>query len=222
MDKLILKKPSEKLRKKLDDVVKHIRNCATFVDEVIVLGKEEGFSEKEIGRMLREKLKRLGYDSRSIRRALPSSTKDLSKIRKDYLIRSHDSDNDSMDEDILSSSENSNNIDENQKTIASEMVKELQTKVSTLEELLAQEQMKTEDLSIQCENGIHISTELRGQLHTMRESVRTLILPRDRFPSNCDQVFKLQNYVFLVEFKDTEVLDIRVITLEQAYNQHKD
>jgi hypothetical protein len=170
MDKLILKQPSEKLRQKLDGIVKHIRNCATLVDEVIALGKEEGFSEKQIGRMIREKLKQLGYDPRSIRRVLPSSIKDLSKTRKDYLHKSEDNNNYNMDEDILSSSENSNDFDENHRFTSSETVQELQAK----------------------------------------------------FPSDCDQVFKLQNYVFLVEFKGTKVLDISVITLEQAYDQRKD
>jgi hypothetical protein len=176
MDKLILKQPSEKLRKKLEGIVTHIRNCATLVDEVIALGKEEGFSEKQIGRMIREKLKQLGYDSRSIRRALPLSIKDLSKTRKDYLHRSDDNSNDNMDEDKMSSSENSND---------------------SLKDQLTQKQTEIEDLSIQCKNATQIHTELRGQLQTMREGVRTLILPRDKFPSDCDQVFKLHNYVFL-------------------------
>jgi hypothetical protein len=170
--------------------------------------------------MIRERLIQLGYDSRSIRRALPSSAKDLSKIRKNYLGRSHDNGNDSMDKDKMSSSENSNDFDENQKIISSE-VEKLRADVSTLKEQLAQEQMKSEDLSIQCKNGIHINTELRDQLQTMHEDVRTLVLPRDKFPPNCDQVFESQNYVFLVEFKGTKVLDISVITLQQAYDQCK-
>jgi hypothetical protein len=221
MGKLILKQPTEKLRQKLDDIVKHVRNCATLVDEVIALGKEEGFSEKEIGRMIREKLKQFGYDSRSIRRVLPSSIKDLSKIRKDYRRRSDNNCNDKMDEDILSSSENSNDFDENHKFTSSETVEELQANISTLKDQLVQKQMEIEDLSIQCKNATQILTELRGQLQAMHEGVRTLTLPRDKFPPNCDQVFKLQNHVFLVEFKGTKVLDISVITLEQAYNQHK-
>ena len=71
MSKLTLKQPSEQLRQKLDNIVKHFQNCATLIDEAFALGLTEGFSVKEIGKMIREKLARLGYNPRTIRRALP-------------------------------------------------------------------------------------------------------------------------------------------------------
>jgi hypothetical protein len=219
---MIIREPSEKLKKKLDDVATHLRNAVSLVDGVFILGREEGFSDNEIGQMVRDRLRQLGYNPRSIRRLLPSSAKDLTKSRKGNLGRIYENGIDGRHEDKMSSFENSNNFDENQKIISSKMFKELQANISTLKEQLAQKETEIDDKSIQIKNSIQHKTELRDQLRAMRESIRTLILPRDKFPSNRDQVFKLQNYVFLVEFKDTEVLDIRVITLEQAYNQLKD
>ena len=72
MSKLTLKQPSEQLRQKLDNIVKHFQNCVTLIDEAFALGLKEGFSVKEIGQMIRERLTRLGYDPCSIReRYLP-------------------------------------------------------------------------------------------------------------------------------------------------------
>jgi len=221
MSELIIRQPSEELKQKLDDVATSLRNGASLVDEVFTLGREEGFSDKEIGQMVRDRLVQLGYNPRSIRRLLPLSAKDLTKSRKNNLVRDQDNGNSRSDGDIMSSSQNSNNFDETQKIELCEMVKKLQANVITLKGQLAQEQMKSEDLSIQCKNGIKISTELRDQLQALREGVRTLILPRDKFPPNCNQVFELQNYVFLVEFKGTKVLDISVTTQQEAYDQYE-
>jgi len=77
--------PSEKLRDKIDEVVRHIHNCAMLVKEAFIMGVSEGFSEKEIGRLIRVQMTRLGYDPRTIRRVLPPSAKDISRTRKDYL-----------------------------------------------------------------------------------------------------------------------------------------
>ena len=113
MNKLTLKQPSEQLRQKLDNIVKHFQNCATLIDEAFALGLKEGFSIKEISKMIREQLARLGYNSRTIRRALPPFAKDITKTRKDYLTR--DQSNNSNDEDIMSSFENRTGYDENHK-----------------------------------------------------------------------------------------------------------
>lgn len=107
MNRLMVKQPSEKLIQKLDNVVMHFQNCATLVGEAFTLGKEEGFSEKEIGRMMRKKLAKLGYDPRSIRRALPPSAKDMSKSRKDHLSKSPVNYSDEPDEDKMSSESSS-------------------------------------------------------------------------------------------------------------------
>jgi len=53
-----------------------------LVDKVFTLGREGGFSDNEIGQMVRDRLSQLGYNPRSIRRLLPPSAKDLTKSRK--------------------------------------------------------------------------------------------------------------------------------------------
>jgi hypothetical protein len=215
MDESVIKQPSKKLKQKLDDVVKHFRNCATVVDEAFALGKEEGFSEKEIGLMMREQLKRLGYNPRSIRRALPSSTKDLSKVPRGYLVRNHNNGNDNTDVDKMSSSENSNDFDENRQIRSSNMVMELQAEVKSLKEQLAEEQIKN-DLLIQSEN------ELQSLLQDVDDQIRTLILLPEEFPPDSDRVLKYQDDALLVEFKGTEVLEISLTTRQEAYNQFTD
>jgi hypothetical protein len=207
MSKVANKQPSKKLREKIGEVANHIRNCATAVNEALALGKEEGFSDKEIGLMIREQLKQLGYDPRSIRRALPSSIKDLSKVKKGYLAGSHDSDSINVDEDKMSSSEDSNNLDENRQSIV-----ELQDQINTLKEQLAEEQMNKDLYEI----------ELQNQLQTEHDDVRTLILLPDEFPPECSEVLKSPEDVFVVEFKGTVILNISVMTLREAYEQFEE
>lgn len=62
MSELTIRQPSEELKQKLDDVATHLVNAATLVDEVFTLGRKEGFSEKEIGQMVRNRLVQLGYN----------------------------------------------------------------------------------------------------------------------------------------------------------------
>jgi hypothetical protein len=155
MSKLTLKQPSEQLRQKLDNIVKHFQNCTTLIDDAFALGLKEGFSVKEISQMMRKRLAHLGYDPRSIRRALPSSAKDVSKTRKDYLIRNQEnSNNDKLDEDIMSSFESRTYYDENQQGASVNVVHELQNKIKLLEEQLSLERAKNEDLTIQRNNAI--------------------------------------------------------------------
>lgn len=106
MNRTTVKQPSEKLKQKIDDVAKHFQNCSALVNEAFVWRLEEGFSEKEIGQMIRKQLVQLGYDHRTIRGALPSSAKDISKTRKDYLTRNQGNNSDERpDEDKMSSLE---------------------------------------------------------------------------------------------------------------------
>lgn len=85
MSELTIREPSEKLKKKLDEVATNLVNATSLVAEVFTLGREEGFSDNEIGQMVRDRLAELGYNPRSIRRLLPPSAKDLTKSRKDNL-----------------------------------------------------------------------------------------------------------------------------------------
>jgi hypothetical protein len=223
MSKLMTKQPSKKLLLKLDEVVKNFQNCATLVYEAFTLGKEEGFSEKEIGRMMRENLAKLGYDPRSIRRALPPSAKDMSKTRKDFLSKNQVNPKDEPDEDILSSLESRNVTDENHQTIPTEIAKPLQDRIDVLEGQLKHEQSKNEDLqgkyedlSIRRNNLAAQVTQLWNQLHN--EAVRTLILTGEKFPLNSGQVFESRDHVFFIEFNGTKVLDISVMTQQQAHD----
>jgi hypothetical protein len=225
MSKLIIKQPSAKLKKKLDDVATHLVNAASLVDEVFTLGREEGFSDNEIGQMVRDRLSQLGYNPRSIRRLLPSSAKDLTKNRKGNYGRTHDNGIDGMHEDKMSSFENQNDFDENRQIKSSEMVKAFQVKIDSLNEQLSEEQSKYEDLTnkyedltIQYKNSLADQKDLRSKLQAVNDGVRTLHLTREKFPPNFGQVFETQDHVFAVEFKGTKVLDITVITQHQVAN----
>lgn len=116
----------------------------------------------------------------------------------------------------MSSFENSNDFDENQKIIPSEMAKELQATISTLKEQLTQEQNKNEELSIQNKNASNIVAKLWDQLH---DGVRKLVLTKENFPSDSGNVFESQDHVFVVEFKGFKVLHSSVMTVEQIQEQ---
>ena len=217
MSKLTLKQPSEQLRQKLDNIVKHFQNCATLIDEAFALGLTEGFSVKEIGKMIREKLARLGYNPRTIRRALPPSAKDITKTRKDYLTR--DQSNNSNDEDIMSSFESRTGYDENQQGASVDAVNELQNKTKLLEEQLSLERAKNEDLTIQCNNAIHRLDQLRSEIKAVHDATNILIITKDNFPPDSGRVFSSQDHVFAVEFRGTKILDISVMTQRQVQDQ---
>jgi len=80
--KLTKKEPSKKLRKAIDDMVDCFQKTATSIDSVFSIGREEGFSDMEIGNMIRKGMLAANYDSRTIRRALPLSAKHIEKIRR--------------------------------------------------------------------------------------------------------------------------------------------
>jgi hypothetical protein len=218
MSELTIRQPSEELKQKLDDVATHLVNAATLVDEVFTLGRKEGFSEKEIGQMVRNRLVQLGYNPRSIRRLLPPSAKDLTKSRKDNLRDPSNNHDNQANEDKMSSFENQNDFYENRQIISSEMVKALQARIGSLNKQLTEEQSKYEDLTIQYKNSLADQKDLRSKLQAVYEGVRTLHLTREEFPPNFGQVFESQDCVFAVEFKGTKVLDITVITQNQAAN----
>ena len=218
MSKLTLKQPSEQLRRKLDNIVRHFQNCATLIDEAFALGLKEGFSVKEISNMIRGRLARLGYNSRSIRRALPPSAKDITKTRKDYLTR--DQNNNSNDEDIMSSFESRTGYDENQQGASVDVVNELQNKIKLLKEQLSLECAKNEDLTIQCNNATTIISELRGQLEAVHNATSILVITKDNFPPDSSRVFFSEDRVFAIEIRGTKVLDISVVTQKEVQNQN--
>ena len=203
MSELTIKQPSKKLKQKLDEVVTHFRNAATLVNEVFTLGREEGFSEKEIGQMIRDRLVQLGYNPRSIRRVLPSSAKDLTKVRKENLVRDQENNDSRSDEDIMSSYESRNEFDENQQAAPYNNTHDYQMKIKILEEQLAQERYEKEDLQIQCKNATYFYSELRTKLKDVVNATGTLVITKDNFPPDSNRVFSSEDHVFAVKFKGT-------------------
>jgi hypothetical protein len=80
--KLSRKYPSKKLRDAINNVVNSFQKTALTIDEVFAIGRKEGFSDIEIGNIVRKEMLAANYDPRTIRRALPSSAKHIEKVRK--------------------------------------------------------------------------------------------------------------------------------------------
>jgi len=177
-----------------------------MVEKAFITGRSEGFSDKQIGRMIRERMLSVGYDPSTIRRALPISAKDTTKTRKDYLTRERYNSNE-LDERKIPSYENRNGFDGNH---TSETIKELKIKNGELESELDKERNRIEDLTIQYNNAISYITQLRGDLKAVRDAARILIITKDNFPPDYGRVFYSQDYVFAVEYKDAKILDISV------------
>jgi hypothetical protein len=215
----MIKQPAEKLREKLDAVVTHFRNAAPLVNEIFTLARKEGFSEKEIGQMIRNRLVQLGYNPRSIRRLLPPTPKDLTKVRKDNLVIHQDNSDGKSYEDILSSCESRNEFDENQRDESFDSTDDLQTRIRTLEEQLNQERDKNEDLTIQSKNATISNSELRGKLDAVRNATNILVLAKNNFPQDSNCVFTSEDFVFAVKYKGSKVLDISVVTQNQVQGQ---
>jgi hypothetical protein len=77
-----MKEPSMKLRNAINDMVGSFQKTATSIGQVFSIGREEGFSDMEIGNMVRKEMLAANYDPRTIRRALPSSAKHIEKVRE--------------------------------------------------------------------------------------------------------------------------------------------
>lgn len=92
-----IKKPSEKLRQAVYNIVGSFQKTVESIDRVFSIGRAEGFSDIEIGKMIRKEMSAAGYDPRTIRRSLPHTAKETQKTRRDYI-----------DEDKMSSSEHKN------------------------------------------------------------------------------------------------------------------
>lgn len=212
---LSLKQPSDELKQLIDKVVRNIHTSAGIVEQAFIKGRTEGFSDKQIGRMIRSHMLSLGYDPSTIRRALPPSSKDTTKTRKDCLYREQNDDKYAEpDEGIIPSYENRNGFNGNR--TLEEIIKDLKNKISELESQLDQERIKNEDLTIQCNNAINSITQLRQDLKAERNAVNILIITRDSFPPDYGRVFSSQDHVFAVEFRDAKILDVSVMTLKQV------
>jgi hypothetical protein len=95
------KEPSKKLQGAILNVVRSFQKTSVSIDQVFSIGREEGFNDIEIGNMVRKEMLAAGYNSRTIRRALPLTSKQHQKTRKDY-----------SDEDKMSSSVHNNEVHE--------------------------------------------------------------------------------------------------------------
>jgi len=69
------KRPSPKLQEKIRECVSIFRSANAIVDEVIEIGKSEGFTPKEIGNFIREEMLRSGLSRRTVTNYLPSELK---------------------------------------------------------------------------------------------------------------------------------------------------
>src|SRR5918994_807090 len=72
---LMKKSPSKRLKEKIFACVSSFQKLGTAVKEALEQGKEEGFSDKEIGKMIREEMLQAGFDRSTVTGYLPSSAK---------------------------------------------------------------------------------------------------------------------------------------------------
>ena len=78
----LLQQPSETLREKIHNCVADFKSCITgftklddAVGEALVQGRQEGYSDKQIGDMIRKELAAAGLSNRMITRHLPAEVK---------------------------------------------------------------------------------------------------------------------------------------------------
>ena len=78
---LTVKKPSEELQDLISKVSNAFGKLQDTVNLVLKKGTEEGFTHKELGDMIREKMTNAGYSRMTMSRYLPSSAKHMEKSR---------------------------------------------------------------------------------------------------------------------------------------------
>lgn len=69
------KRPSTKLQEKIKTCVSMFRSLNETVNEVIEIGKSEGFTPKEIGQFIRQEMIKSGLSTRTVTRYLPAELK---------------------------------------------------------------------------------------------------------------------------------------------------
>lgn len=79
---LTIRQPSDRLKQAINNCSLGFKKLADAIHEALELGKQEGFSPKEIGKMIRLELKSNNFSDSTIRRYLPAEAKMLSKVRK--------------------------------------------------------------------------------------------------------------------------------------------
>jgi hypothetical protein len=69
------KAPSEKLKEKIYACISSFRKLGTAVNEALEQGRKEGFTDREIGKMIRDEMLHAGFERSTIAGYLPSSAK---------------------------------------------------------------------------------------------------------------------------------------------------
>jgi hypothetical protein len=78
------KQPSEVLEKLTEECVSQFGKLNISINKTLEQGRIEGFSDIEVGDMIRRKLLSAGYSKMTVSRALPPSAKHLEKARHQF------------------------------------------------------------------------------------------------------------------------------------------
>src|SRR5690242_10484849 len=73
--------PSERLQQAITACATGFKRLRDNINDAIEVGKQEGYTAKQVGDMIRTELAKNNFGDRSIRRYLPTEAKDQSKIR---------------------------------------------------------------------------------------------------------------------------------------------
>jgi hypothetical protein len=73
--KMISIKPSEKLKEKIHACMSSLQKLGMAVKEALEQGRKEGFTDREIGKMIRDQMLQAGFQRSTIAGYLPSSAK---------------------------------------------------------------------------------------------------------------------------------------------------
>lgn len=76
------RQPSDRLKQAINNCSLGFKKLADAIHEALELGQQEGFSPKEIGKMIRLELRNNNFSDSTIRRYLPAEAKMLSKVRQ--------------------------------------------------------------------------------------------------------------------------------------------
>lgn len=75
MEKEKEKAPSKRLKEKIHACIASFQKLGTAVYEALEQGRKEGFTDKEIGKMIREEMLQAGFERSTVASYLPSSAK---------------------------------------------------------------------------------------------------------------------------------------------------
>jgi hypothetical protein len=153
-------KPSSKLQAAIHNIVGSFQKTSSAIDEAFKIGREEGFNEMEIGNMVRKEMLATGYDSRTVRRALPPSAKHIQKTRRDY-----------FDEDKMSSSEHENIAN----PVIAQAIQETEI-VSQESQVRASPIEASSSNAKKCSDGWHMSPSIGKDISRMSAGFETGIL----------------------------------------------